>query len=215
MDAELAYLNKVGVTLFLDVGANIGQTGEMMRGAGFKGRIISFEPLPACFAQLDEKAAKDPLWTAHNTAIGTEDGTAEIGVSENFVSSSLLEATDRLIEIHAPVAYTHHETVKISRIDTMLAAIAKADDVIHLKIDTQGFEQQVVEGAVGVLDRIGSVRMEVAVREVYKGEMIVPDAITMMTKLGYVLIDGWPAWRDPKTKEVLHFDLMFRREDQA
>lgn len=212
MDAELAYLTKAGVTLFLDVGANTGQTGEMMRGSGFKGRIASFEPLSVCFAKLDEKAAKDPLWTAHNTAVGTEDGTAKIGVSENFVSSSLLEATDKLIEIHAPVAYTHHETVKISRIDTMLDAISEPDDIIHLKIDTQGFEQRVVEGAAGVLDRIGSVRMEVAVREVYKGEMIVPSAIDMMTTLGYVLIDGWPAWRDPNTNEVLHFDLLFRRE---
>lgn len=214
MDAELAYLTKAGVTLFLDVGANIGQTGELMRKAGYGGRIASFEPLSACFAQLDEKAKNDPLWAAYNTAVGTIDGSAEIGVSENFVSSSLLEATQELIEIHAPVAYTHHETVKVSRLDTVLGSIAKPDDVIHLKIDTQGYEQRVVEGAVGVMERIGSVRMEVAVQEVYKGEMILPEAITMMTKLGYVLIEAWPAWRDPNTDEVLHFDLMFRREQQ-
>lgn len=214
MDAELAYLTKAGVTLFLDVGANIGQTGERLRDKGYNGQIVSFEPLSTCFPQLDGKAANDPLWVAYNTAVGIEDGTAEIGVSGNLMSSSLLETTEKLVKIYAPVAYTHHETVKVSRLDTVLGSVAKPDDVIHLKIDTQGYEQRVVEGAVGVMERIGSVRMEVAVREVYKGEMILPEAITMMTKLGYVLIEAWPAWRDPSTDEVLHFDLMFRREQQ-
>lgn len=215
MDAEIAYLAKTGVTLFLDVGANIGQTGERLRDKGYSGRIVSFEPLSACFPQLDGKAGEDPLWEAHNTAVGTEDGTAKIGVSGNLMSSSLLEATEKLIKIYAPIAYTHHETINVLRLDTVLDSIAKPGDVIHLKIDTQGYEQRVIEGAVGVMDRISSVRMEVAVREVYKGEMILPDAITMMTKLGYVLIESWPAWRDPQTNEVLHFDLMFRREDQT
>jgi len=53
--------------------------------------------------------------------------------------------------------------------------------------------------------------MEVAVSEVYKGEMILPEVITMMSDLGYVVIDGWPAWRHPQTGEALHFDLLLRR----
>ena len=80
-------------------------------------------------------------------------------------------------------------------------------------LGTQGFERDVVEGATGVLHRIGSVRMEVAVSEVYTGEMLVPEAITMMDGLGYVLIEAWPAWRHPETGEVLHFDLLFRRRE--
>lgn len=211
MDTELAYLKKHSVSLVLDVGANIGQTGQMLRREGYLGRIISFEPISVCFEKLAKRAAGDPLWQVHNTAVGAEDGRAQIGVSENFFSSSILEATDELIGIFAPIRYTRHEDVPLTRLDTVFDEIVRPDDVVHLKIDTQGFERFVIDGARAALDRIGSVRMEVAVSEVYRGEMIVPEAITMMSDLGYVLIDAWPTWRHPKSDDVLHFDLLLRK----
>lgn len=211
MDFEIAYLETHKVSLVLDVGANIGQTGRMLRRVGYAGRIVSFEPIAECFAQLARAAAADPLWEVRHTALGQENGTTKIGVSENFVSSSILEATDALIEIHSPIRYMRREETALARLDDLFDDIARPDDVVHLKIDTQGFEQQVIAGAVRALPRIGSVRMEVAVSEVYKGEMVLPDAIVMMRVLGYVLIDAWSAWSHPQTGETLHFDLLFRR----
>lgn len=211
MKFELSQLETRAVTLFLDVGANIGQTGVMLRRNGYRGRIASFEPIAECHARLAATAAPDPLWDTYHTAIGSENGRARIGVSENFVSSSLREATDELIAIYNPIRYTRHEEIPLARLDSLFDSIARPDDVVYLKIDTQGFERDVILGAAGVLHRIGAVRMEVAVSEVYKGEMVVPEAITMMRDLGYVLIDAWPAWRHPDTDEVLHFDLLFRR----
>ena len=211
MDIEIDYLTRAGITLFLDVGANAGQTGQGLRAAGYTGRIASFEPIGDCFESLTRAATADPLWETHNLAIGSEDGPAEIGVSGNLVSSSLRPATDILISIHEPVRYVRHETVTVVRLDSLWDTVAHPSDRVHLKIDTQGFERDVILGAEGVLDRIASVRMEVAVSEVYVGEMEVPEAITMMRERGFVLIDGWPAWRHPVSNEVLHFDLLFRR----
>lgn len=213
METELDFLTKTSTSLVLDVGANIGQTGKMLRRGGYVGRIISFEPIPYCFAKLAEAAVGDLLWDVRNVACGETNGPARIGVSENFVSSSILEATEGLISIHAPVRYTHYENITMVRIDSVLPEISQLTDRIHLKIDTQGFERHVMAGAVGALDRIGSVRMEVAVSEVYRGEMILPETITTMDHLGYILIDAWPAWRHPASGEVLHFDLLFRRKD--
>ena len=184
----------------------------MLREKGYEGRIVSFEPIEQCHRRLAAAAAKDPQWEAHHGAIGNTDGTARIGVSQNLVSSSLREATDELIAIYEPIRYTREEEVPLSRLDSLFEGIVRDDDVVHLKIDTQGFEREVIEGAQDSLARIGSVRMEVAVSEVYRGEMVVPEAITMMADLGYVLIEAWPAWRHPETNEALHFDLMFRRK---
>lgn len=211
MDAEATFLKHRGVSLFLDVGANTGQTGAMLRRTGYQGRIISFEPISECFEKLAEQAAGDPLWEVRHTGVGAKDGQARIGVSENLVSSSILEATDELIRIYQPIRYTRHEDIPLARLDSIFDGLVRANDVVHLKIDTQGFERFVIEGAQGVMDRIGSVRMEVAVSEVYKGEMIVPEAITMMSDMGYLMIDVWSAWRHPQTGEVLHLDLLFRK----
>jgi hypothetical protein len=134
-----------------------------------------------------------------------------MGRSENRVSSSIREATEQLIQIHNPVRYVDRVQVQVARLDSILDDIASPTDVVHLKIDTQGFERDVILGAEAVLNRIDSVRMEVAISEVYVGEMVVPEAITMMTERGFVLIEAWPAWRHPANGEVLHFDLLFRR----
>lgn len=195
----------------LDVGANMGQTGLALREGGYAGRICSFEPIAQCFARLAARAAADPHWQVRHTGIGDRDGTARIGVSENLVSSSFRDLTERIVAIHPPVRYGRHEDTVMSRLDRLLDQIARPEDVIHLKIDTQGFEREVIRGAAGVWGRIGSVRMEVAVTAVYQGEMTLPEAITMMAELGHLLIEAWPAWRHPATGEVLHFDLLFRQ----
>lgn len=209
---EINTLKRWNIDLILDVGANTGQTGLALRKAGFQGRIFSFEPLPECFEKLSGHAADDPLWEARNLALSNRGGTAEIGVSQNLVSSSLLQATDELIQTHEPVRYTHNETVKLARLDKIWPDIVPDGSNVHLKLDVQGSEAAVMQGARGVLLQISTVRMEVAVLEVYEGETILPDMIRKMTVLGFDVIGGWPAWRHPETNEVLHFDMLFRRQ---
>lgn len=215
MDLEKRLLVSRGVTLFLDVGANVGQTGLGLRRAGYRGRIVSFEPLAECFAKLEQTSGSDPLWQAFHLALGETSDNAEIGVSKNLQSSSLLPVTQHYVEAYYRNAYTRHEVTRVERLDTLLPDLARPDDVIHLKMDTQGYERFVLAGASGVIDRIYSVRMEVAVAEMYEREMILPQAITMMTGLGFLLIDATPAFRDPRSGELLHLDLLFRRGGMA
>lgn len=209
---EVDALKRWDIDVILDVGANIGQTGHALRKIGYEGRIISFEPLPECFATLAEHAAKDPLWDVHNLALSNRGGTAEIGVSQNLVSSSLLPATDALIQAHEPVRYMRHDTVSLARLDRIWSDVVPQGSHVHLKLDVQGAEAAVMNGARGVLAQISTIRMEVAVTEVYEGETILPDMIRKMTVLGFDVIGGWPAWRHPETNEVLHFDMLFRRK---
>ncbi len=75
----------------LDVGANIGQFAQGVRGAGYTGRIISFEALPDIHVELQKIASRDPQWTvAPCAALGSERGSAQINVAGNVASSSLL-----------------------------------------------------------------------------------------------------------------------------
>jgi FkbM family methyltransferase len=76
------------VQIVLDVGANSGQYATGLRKAGFKGRIVSFEPLSGPFSSLKRKASSDPLWDCRQCALGDSDGTISINVAANAGQSS-------------------------------------------------------------------------------------------------------------------------------
>src|SRR3954451_2683307 len=69
------------ITSVLDVGANVGVYGEALRRHGYRGRLVSFEPLSQAFAQLAAKAAADPAWEVRRLALGEENGDAVIHIA--------------------------------------------------------------------------------------------------------------------------------------
>ena len=83
---RMRLLRHYGVTVVLDVGANEGQYGRELRLAGYKGRIVSFEPMAAPFAKLATAARSDPGWDVVQLALGEANAETEINVSRNSVS---------------------------------------------------------------------------------------------------------------------------------
>ena len=83
----VALLDHHRINTVFDVGANVGQYGKRLRSSGYKGRIISFEPLTAAHAELSRAAAGDPFWeVAPPMAIGDAEGaTSESATSEGAV----------------------------------------------------------------------------------------------------------------------------------
>ena len=87
--------------LVLDVGANRGQFAVELRSIGYRGKIVSFEPLSAEYESLINKASVDPLWqVSPRCAIGDRDGSIKINIAANSGSSSVLP----MLELHATAA---------------------------------------------------------------------------------------------------------------
>ena len=78
----------MGIDVVLDVGANSGQFARQMRGEGYAGRIISFEPLSTAYEQLAAAATGEPSWEIHQCALGNTVGTAKLNIAGNSWSSS-------------------------------------------------------------------------------------------------------------------------------
>ena len=162
------------VNLILDVGANCGQFAEGLWASGYAGRLISFEPLAVPHAKMRAKAGAYPNWTiADRTAVGSEVGTVNIHVSENSVSSSILPMLPSHLAAAPQSGYTTTETVPVSRLDD-LCSFTPADRV-GLKIDVQGFERQVIDGAPRVLKACRALVIEMCLVPLYEDQLLAKD----------------------------------------
>lgn len=89
---RVRYLHNLGISALVDVGANEGQYGAMVRAQGFPGRLLSIEPQAQVYRRLARRSAQDPLWDCLQCGLGAEDGEAELRLSANSVSSSVLRS---------------------------------------------------------------------------------------------------------------------------
>ena len=196
----------------LDIGANVGQFARYTREQlEFKKRIVSFEPLSRAFASLKAKAENDPEWKVHNCAIGDEVGKKEINIAGNSFSSSLLEMLPAHLNAAPHSKYEDKEWVEVKTLDSFLGSLFKTDEKIFLKIDTQGFEKQVLNGAKESLRHISTIQLEMSLIPLYQGEMVFSDMYPLLLQLGFGLIDIDGGFSDPKTGRLLQIDGIFQK----
>jgi FkbM family methyltransferase len=201
------------IDLILDVGANVGQFGtELRRQAGYSGRIVSFEPMQSAHARLTSAARGDPLWeVAPRAAIGASEGTITINVAGNSVSSSVLP----MLESHASAApesrYANTEQVRLATLDALAPPYLRMDSRVYLKIDTQGYEAQVLQGARDTLTRVQGVQLELSLIPLYDGQVLAPELLQQMHAAGLELWAVTPAFTDPKSGRLLQVDAAFFR----
>ena len=201
------------VNLVLDVGANTGQFGRFLRDGGYRGRIVSFEPLFAAWEQLSEASRKDSLWeVASRTAIGSEDGEIEIHVAGNKESSSVLKMLDLHVKIAPESRYVGNERVPLRRLDSIASDYLRPDSVVFLKIDTQGYEDRVLQGATGLFDRFVGLQLELSLIPLYEGQRLFDDLLAEVKGKGFDLWSIWPVFTDQNTGRLLQVDAtLFRR----
>src|SRR3954469_5327465 len=136
-----------GIEVILDVGANAGQFGQDMREVGFSGRIVSFEPLAEAFDRLQQVARADDKWQTVNIGLGDQDGQAVINVAANSQSSSFLPMLVAHSEAAPESIYVGEQSAEIRRLDGVFSTYCRPGTRVFLKIDTQGFEKKVLQGA--------------------------------------------------------------------
>lgn len=208
----LDFLNSRQIDVVLDVGANTGQFGQSLRDMGYQGRIISFEPILSVFQQLSARAAHDPRWEARNCGLGDKAEKKTINVTSNSVFSSMVPQTAFTEAFDASAHVVRTEVVDVQTLDSLFKGIGSGH--VFLKIDTQGYERAVLDGARDSLPHILGLQLELPVEHLYQDTWRFEEAIGYMRSKGFL-----PAQITPvkSTKDVVpaayEFDCVFRRAE--
>jgi FkbM family methyltransferase len=208
----LAMLSAHHVDLVFDIGANTGQFGRHLRDSGYRGRIVSFEPLPSEWNRLVEVSGNDSLWqAAPRCAIGSADGEIEIHVAGNSASSSALNMLDSHRNAAPESAYIGTERVPLRRLDSIAPDYLTSDSVFLIKIDTQGFESEVLKGAAAALKSAVGLSLEISFVPLYEGQALFEDMYAQIRALGFEAWDFKPAFVDDQSGRLLQADVTFFR----
>ena len=195
----------------LDIGANAGQFARLLRRSGFPGRIHSVEPLRSAYERLAAAASRDPGWTTERAAVSAEPGTLTMNVSGNSVSSSVLP----MLDLHATAAptaqYVGQEEVAATTVDEIVTARDLVPERTLLKIDVQGYEKEVLDGATKTLPAFRGVRTEMSLVPLYEGQALLPEVMSMLAAQGFELWFVEPGFSDPETRRLLQLDGVFFR----
>ena len=209
---RLQLFKERGIDLVLDVGANEGQYAEAIRGNGYDGRIVSFEPLASAYSKLERRASAVPGWETHHFALGDTTGTELLNVAGNSWSSSLLAMAPRHVESAPESAYVAEEEIDVRTLDDVVASeLIGPGDRLWLKIDTQGYEIPVLRGAERTLDRIEVVETELSLVELYEGQELFGEVTAYLAANGFGTWCIEPVFRDPASGELLQVDGIFAR----
>jgi len=207
-------LPKLGIDCVLDVGANQGQYGRMLRKAGYKGRIVSFEPVKETFHILKSHADKDGGWRVNNYALGAKAGESTIHVTRATILSSFREPNAFSKEKYAwGMPIVRDEKVKIRTLDEVFeeSLAGLKSPKVFLKMDTQGFDLQVFAGAKRSLPQVVGMQSEISIQPIYEGVPDYLEALEVYTKAGFVMSGLYPVSRDKETLALIELDCVMRR----
>jgi FkbM family methyltransferase len=196
--------------MVLDVGANVGQFAQWTRKIGYKGRIVSFEPLSEAHRKLSKVAEQDLQWTVMpRMALGSSSGEIHINVARNSYSSSILPMLASHKQAAPDSAYIEAETATLNRLDDVCPPLQDAR--LLLKVDVQGYEKAVLDGAGSVLKNCRAIIVEMSLVPLYEGQSLAMELWDYLTTLGFQACDFSPEFRDPQSGRTLQMDGVFVR----
>ncbi len=207
----MKFLADQRINLVFDIGANTGQSGDALRQIGYQGRIVSFEPLSSAFAVLQEKAQTDPLWTCEHLGLSDKEGKASINVSRNSQSSSLLDMMPLHAQSSEASSYIGKEEIELSTVDSMMTKHYQEGDRTFLKIDSQGYERVILEGAGKSSSQIWGIELEMSFVPLYKDAPLFSEMDEYLGRRGYALISIEPVFFDPKSGQLLQANGLYSR----
>ena len=206
-------MRHLGIDVLLDIGAHEGGYVREARASGFRGQVFSFEPNPAVLPRIKELAGADGRWEVFDCALSDHQGTTEFNVSQNEVSSSILEMTELHREAAPRSRYVDTIEVRLDVLDRIVPDLGLLPkDKVWVKVDVQGAEDQVLAGARELLasDQCRALDLEISFRGVYEGQADYLALLENMRSYGFEVWDLMPGIPGPDG-ELLQADVLLAK----
>lgn len=199
------------INCVLDVGANHGQFAENLRRIGYWGRICSFEPISHEFERMARHFSHDRNWRGFPIALGNKNGEQILHVpTASTAMSSFLKPKDaswQLAEISVPIR-------KLDDIfEETISGIQQPN--VMLKIDTQGYDLEVVKGGANCIARVTCLQSEVAITPIYDGAPTYLHVLAEYEKLGFQLAGFAEASRQEASASLVEANCLLVRRERA
>ena len=194
----------------IDAGGGWGDFAKRIRRILPKAKIISFETHKPSFDILNNAMRDDKNFESHFVALNNYNGSTTFRVSSYDGSSSLLPMAD-LHKGAYPVSKNITEIqVDCKRLDDLVDANALAKNVLF-KLDVQGAEKLVLEGAENVLAQTKIIFCEVNFQVLYEGCVLFNDLVEHLRQRHFKLIGIENVSQHPTSGMFLQADAWFER----
>ncbi len=202
-------VEKNNISVIFDVGANVGQYATELRKLGFKGKIISFEPVSSVFEKLCKNMEGDNNWIGENYAIGGRIEQIKINVSEG-TSFSSFKTIGENIKIASPEAVvTHQELVNVKPLSEVIKKYKVPNKKMMLKLDTQGFDYDILESAKECLSDFNIIQTELSLIPVYEEQPLIEKVIDFLRANGFDISFLEPVYFNHVEKKYMEYDGFF------
>lgn len=202
------WLRNRPIKTILDVGANEGQFAFEALGIWPEVTIHSFEPLEKPSEILENKSKNESRIIVHKFALGDINGAAEIHVNASSASSSLLKLDENHQQAFPKAVDVSKQNIKVKTLDSIFKKLTCESQIV-LKLDVQGFEYKVLQGALSSLSEIDYIICELSFQNLYKGQHLALDIIDELEKRHFRFLGNVEYLNHPVTGLRLQADGFF------
>lgn len=199
------------IKTIIDIGANTGEYTRNIRSYFPEAQIYAFEPLTDCFNQLNTKMLEDKKFKAWNIALGNESGFISIKRSSFHPSSSILEMEELHKNLYPKSKGSTIEKIKIDKLDNIFKPEELNKNTL-IKIDVQGFEDQVIKGGENIIKNSSIVIIETSFVKLYKNQILFNEILKLMDELDFSYY-GSAERHFTKDNKLIYEDSIFIKKD--
>jgi len=206
------FLKELQIDALIDIGANEGQFSARVKRIYPEIPIFAFEPLSLAYNILSTTFKNDQSVKAYNYALGNTNEVVKILLSDYTPSSSILSMKPSHPNLFEVTQSGKTEEIEIKKLNDFKNEFVNYKSLC-LKIDVQGFEEQVICGGDEILQKTNVIIIETSFVELYESQTLFSDIYKLLKNHGFSFHGTFDQLYSNKLPFPVQADSIFIKQD--